>query len=211
MYEVRAVRNVDELREALALVKDQFYRAYGTFPVEIPEQMLVTVNKDTGKVVAALGVEMKPPGSDKKLEIEDYLDFDFDMISPDVKKSGVGELERWVSADAKVTVYMLLGGFLFNRNMGLGYTCTFQKRKVARLVLLRYKLPLEPYDFPVREKHKNGPYKNYFGADDLAVFIQKTDKLIESVEKNFGYRDDIIFNIPDKITMPEFKTEEIWT
>ncbi len=199
MYKIRLAENSNEILKAKELVRKFFTRNYKTYPVEIPDFFLVAENIDTREIVATISLDCKLPGQEKILEVERYFEFSFDSLVPDIKEKGAGEIGRWVSTDSHVTIYILLGSFLLGRNLNVGYITSFQKAKVARLATKRYKLPLEWFQYDVKEYMRTGAYKEYFGPNDLVIFVQNTDVLIKSIEEHFGYPDDIIFDIPTDI------------
>ncbi len=199
MYKIRLAKNGREILKAKELVRKFFTHYYKTYPVEIPDFFMVTENMDTKEIVATISLDCKLPGQEKILEVERYFEFSFDSVVPDIKEKGAGEAGRWVSTDNHVTVYMLLGAFLLGRNLNVGYITSFQKAQIASLISKKYKLPLEWLQYDVKEYMRTGAYKEYFGPNDLVIFVQKTDVLIKSIEDNFGYPDDIIFDIPTDI------------
>ncbi len=207
MYIVRLAKNPHEIEIAHNLVKEFFTKFYKTYPTEIPEFVLVGENADTGEIVSTISIDTKPRGSTKLLEVEKYFEFSFNDYNPDIPKRGVGEPGRWVSRDQRLTIHLLKASFRLIKMLNLGYISTFLKRKIGDLAINKYKLPFVVLPAEPKESLKNGPYKNYFATGDLVIFIQRTEIVLDSVEKNFANDKDVLIQLPDSIQeLEKYKT-----
>ncbi len=206
MYKVRLAKNKSEVLQSMYLVKKYFLQYYRTYPIELPDLFVIVEDMQENKIISAMGFEYKLNKKDKLLEAEKYFEFSFDMVFPDAYEKGVSELGRWVSTNNYVTIYLILAAFKLAYNLDIEYTSSFQKEQIANWVITKYKLPVKWIKVNVKEDVRKGKYKEYFGANDLVIFVQKVKPLIDWIESYFGYRNDIEIDIPqEKSTILTYK------
>ncbi len=201
-FNIRPPETIAEIQEGQNLLSSLFKKAYGTFPQEIPDQLLYAFSVPENKVVATIGLELK--STRQKLEVEKYFDFDINKVYPNVPPQKIGEIERLTSVNRYITPYLVSAILKFAMNIGVDYIATFNKKMVAKVFEKVYKLKFQSFEPIPYKKTLESEYKEYFNKKDLIIFTQKTDILYDILINNFDFDTPLIkFDIPKQIQMPK--------
>ena len=205
MFYLKLIKDPSLVEKAMELVKKFYSKYYNSYPNELPDYFIAAFD-DNNNIIGTIGLLVKEPFSNKKLELEQYFEFSFDSIIENPDSTTIVSFARWVSTRPDLTIYTIYAGTLMAYYLRAPYEFMFSVEKVVNNLITRHKLPINTIEARVKEHVKHGPYKEYFTKQKIFITYQKTKFLLDYLEQTYGLPNGHKVDIPkDLNTIKQYK------
>ncbi len=205
MFYLKLIKDPGLVEKAMELVKKFYSKYYKSYPHELPDYFIAAFD-DENSIIGTIGLLVKEPFSNKKLEIEQYFEFSFDSVIDDPQSKTIVSFARWVSTRPDLTIYTIYAGTLLAYYLGAPYEFMFSVEKVIQNLLAKHRLPIEVVEARVKEHVKKGPYREYFTKQKIFITYQQTKLLLDYLEQTYGLPNGQKIEIPQDLnTIKQYK------